>query len=721
MKTIRIALPILLAAAAACPAQTNTADHFMGLGATLFDTLSVAGGQVGPSNSLAFGQATAAGQYSIALGYGAYAQHDRAFVWAGSSETGMASTTPGQFVVYAPGGIHLLGGTIHGNGSTLAGINASNLVGLGSAALKPYSYFAPAAAGTTANNALELAVSANGTATSAYNTAASALQSDGRVAWTGTQNAAGQSLTNLAGASAFSIMQGMTPCTSTVAILAGLHVSDGHPEVPSGDYLGDPTNGFYGANGCFTPPTDPMTDPYWHFTWSFCEMDFIGSIGCGSFYCGTYGSMGYWVASYDEYGNPTCLAISSGLPIDGYYWGDLDTGFGPFIKDGSGQWYFAHGVARSMDLAYGAEYPEGLFGYGANYFDITTIYTNIDTTWQEPCTVTNSVPFEVADGRHAWTGTHDAGGQLLRNLQDAYTYAITQETTLMTENRMTGLLVSDLYESGFPHAGVYSGDATNGFNGPASIARDEEWNWSIHWPTTWSEFIGALDLSSNSCFSVQGTTVDYTIGYDGAGSPDRVEIWCSGPFDGTYPGNPGTSFVRGDGLYSLSTDGAGNWWFNCMTPDESVGLGAFGEGGYPTGNFSGGAAGWSFSISPHNQDVTWQETHPVTNAVAFEAADGRHAWVGDHNAGGFDLGNVGTLQAQVVVGDGSGLFNVGLAALNVASVDLRYLLKAGDTVTGDLEVNGALTVGGRPVATLDHIPPQGGISMGSFTNVTVQP
>jgi len=47
VKTIRIALPILFAAAAVCPAQTNTADHFMGLGATFFDTLSVAGGQVG--------------------------------------------------------------------------------------------------------------------------------------------------------------------------------------------------------------------------------------------------------------------------------------------------------------------------------------------------------------------------------------------------------------------------------------------------------------------------------------------------------------------------------------------------------------------------------------------------------------------------------------------------------------------------------------------------
>jgi len=57
----------------------------------------------------------------------------------------------------------------------------------------------------------------------------------------------------------------------------------------------------------------------------------------------------------------------------------------------------------------------------------------------------------------------------------------------------------------------------------------------------------------------------------------------------------------------------------------------------------------------------------------------------------------------------------------VASVDLRYLLKAGDTVTGDLEVNGALTVGGRPVATLTQVPPQGDIAMGSFTNSPAQP
>ena len=116
----------------------------------------------------------------------------------------------------------------------------------------------------------------------------------------------------------------------------------------------------------------------------------------------------------------------------------------------------------------------------------------------------------------------------------------------------------------------------------------------------------------------------------------------------------------------------------------------------------------------------------ATNSVPFEVADGRYAWSGEHNGGGFNLINVGQLHAQAVVGDGSGLSDVGLSALDLADVDGRYVRKDGDTVTGNLTVSGtvtadAITVGGRPVATLTFIPQQGDISMGSFTNVPPQP
>jgi hypothetical protein len=172
----------------------------------------------------------------------------------------MASTTPGQFVVYAPGGIHLLGGTIHGNGSTLTGINASNLIGLGSAALKPYNYFALASAASTAIGASNLAKTANGTANSAYNTAASALQSDGRVDWSGTQNAAGQSLTNLQGAYAYAVTQQTFEVVQSH--LTSLYVTEvGENGFPyNGTYYGSMTDGFHG-------PASIAHDGAWN--WSF--------------------------------------------------------------------------------------------------------------------------------------------------------------------------------------------------------------------------------------------------------------------------------------------------------------------------------------------------------------------------------------------------------------------------------------------------------------------
>jgi hypothetical protein len=55
-------------------------------------------------------------------------------------------------------------------------------------------------------------------------------------------------------------------------------------------------------------------------------------------------------------------------------------------------------------------YPTGHFsiydGDCSYEFEIAGYYE--DVTWQEIRPVTNAVPFEVADGRTAWTGVHDA-------------------------------------------------------------------------------------------------------------------------------------------------------------------------------------------------------------------------------------------------------------------------------------------------------------------------
>jgi hypothetical protein len=130
---------------------------------------------------------------------------------------------------------------------------------------------------------------------------------------------------------------------------------------------------------------------------------------------------------------------------------------------------------------------------------------------------------------------------------------------------------------------------------------------------------------------------------------------------------------------------------------------------------------YSFNISCITQEFSSTEVLATTSAVPYLAADGRTAWAGTHNAGGFDLLNVGQLQVQVVVGDGSGLFNIGIDALDLESVEAHFVLKNGDTVTGALEVNGPLTAGGRPVATLTYNDAQGDIGMGPFTNSPPEP
>lgn len=70
-------------------------------------------------------------------------------------------------------------------------------------------------------------------------------------------------------------------------------------------------------------------------------------------------------------------------------------------------------------------------------------------------------------------------------------------------------------------------------------------------------------------------------------------------------------------------------------------------------------------------------------------------------------------------GDGSGLVNLPVTGLATNQADSRYVNTAGDVMTGSLSLIGPseqtnLTVAGW--AKIDYIVPQGGLSMGSFTN-----
>jgi hypothetical protein len=67
----------------------------------------------------------ARGAFSTAIGYQADAIHDYSFVWADGWP--IETTAQKQFVVYARGGIRLLGGAIEGNGSSITNLDGANV------------------------------------------------------------------------------------------------------------------------------------------------------------------------------------------------------------------------------------------------------------------------------------------------------------------------------------------------------------------------------------------------------------------------------------------------------------------------------------------------------------------------------------------------------------------------------------------------------------------
>lgn len=126
MTAVSVALVLTRLAGAA---ETNSADVWIGTVAVISNTLAVAGGSASGSGSFAHGYSSATGAYSVAMGFGALAHHDRAFIWSdGAAGTALVTTAEGQFRIHAAGGIHLLGGSIVGDGSGLVNLAGSNLV-----------------------------------------------------------------------------------------------------------------------------------------------------------------------------------------------------------------------------------------------------------------------------------------------------------------------------------------------------------------------------------------------------------------------------------------------------------------------------------------------------------------------------------------------------------------------------------------------------------------
>ena len=106
-------------------------------------------------------------------------------------------------------------------------------------------------------------------------------------------------------------------------------------------------------------------------------------------------------------------------------------------------------------------------------------------------------------------------------------------------------------------------------------------------------------------------------------------------------------------------------------------------------------------------------------AVADEADSPFYLTDLDGNIGLDRLTNSLESGAARYVGDGSGLTNLPVTGLTTNDADSRYVNTAGDAIAGPIELGVSnsqtnLTVTGW--AMIDYIPPQGGISMGVYTN-----
>ena len=125
-----------------------------------------------------------------------------------------------------------------------------------------------------------------------------------------------------------------------------------------------------------------------------------------------------------------------------------------------------------------------------------------------------------------------------------------------------------------------------------------------------------------------------------------------------------------------------------------------------------------YSVLRNAYSEIWFGT-PYDPSLWFNYAAGTNVYFGDVN----NLQNIcmyGDLHVSGTInGDGSGLINLPVTGLTTNEADARYINTSSDTMTGPLVVSAStdqtnLTVAGW--AKIDYIPPQGGISMGIYTN-----
>lgn len=351
------------------------------------------------------------------------------------------------------------------------------------------------------------------------------------------------------------------------------------------------------------------------------------------------------------------------------------------------------------------------------------------------------------DGTVSWTAPQDAGGQTIQNLTGAFAVRTNQVYCDAVITNLVGLIIGITGTSTNWGTGTYVGSPEYGFNsdesGWVTWNATSGWSWISYSPIGY--FSGA-NMSFGGTIGESGVLdVTFDMGYLGlqtfslltqgiSNENDEVIGFSATVAEATdlslAPLIEGNFYYVGNytwinGLAGFVLDGSS---MQAWVPD--YGARTWGHFSVP-GTFVDTNSATEYAVDGIFDFATNQIGIAECYSTPFEIADGRHAWVGTHDGGGFSLTNLSEVCAQVLVGDGSRLFNiggqslsnaaVGVAQLDLESVDARYVLKTGDVILGDLAVQGTLYSNGRAVGSTERVPMRGDILMGGYTNSPAEP
>ncbi len=353
-----------------------------------------------------------------------------------------------------------------------------------------------------------------------------------------------------------------------------------------------------------------------------------------------------------------------------------------------------------------------------------------------------------ADGQVAWTANQDGGGFELNNLNNAFRLETSEVTHMIETEVFTGFDVYDDSAVGMVYAGSYSESEPGYYSGPAGCSiwwDDFHQGWQLHCivdlysteQDNVNTYGNPFEYDWNGdwfCSMYNANSLFYYFGDEyGNGT---IEVSSPSPFEGYYSGEIASGYGNGEN-YFYYMEGYLYFYHTYVYETREYDIFLGGSLDTPPSGVSFpdtyGYDGFTFTIHANYQTQEVPVTETVTTPIAYELANGRNPWVGEHDANGNDLINVRTLEVTgTISGNGSGLREIGSDAivngsityldLDAASIGAHYVKKSGDTINGDLDIQGTLTVNGQPIsATLNYIQPRGDLSMGPFTSTGSDP